>query len=161
MRGLATVAAMAFGLAACGDDTGASGSGGGTTGATSTTTTSADGSTGSGSSGGGPPAASCTQPGAVGNELGVGEYCTPLGKQCQDNESAQLCLADVGQDEWMCTRIGCTEAADCGADAGCLVTDDGAACVPCACDDAGIGCAGGTTSTGAGGLDGSGGEGGG
>jgi hypothetical protein len=119
-------------MISCGDDAGSAGSGGGTTSSTTS---------GSGGTGGGPPADSCVQPGDMGNEIGVGEYCTPLGGQCADNSVAQFCLADVGQDQWMCTRIGCDENTDCGANTGCLITDDGSACVPCRCDDSGIGCA--------------------
>lgn len=123
-------------LAACGD------SGSGTGGSGGTAPTGGSPSSGGSSEGGGPPAESCIQPGELGNEIGVGEYCTPLGGECADNTDAQLCLADVGQDQWMCSRIGCTETTDCGEGAGCLITSDGSACVPCMCDDSGIGCGG-------------------
>ena len=120
------------------DGDGGSGGGGTTTG----------GTTKAASTGNGPPADSCIQPGDMGNELGVGEYCSPLGKQCMDNAAAQLCLADVGQDQWMCTRIGCDATTDCGQGAGCLIVQgEGSACVPCMCDSAGIGCGGTTSST--------------
>lgn len=128
----------------CGDSDadGSGGSGGGTT------TQTGSGTTKSSSSTGGPPAESCIMPGDMGNELGVGEYCSPLGGQCADNAAAQLCLADVMQDQWMCTRIGCDEMTDCGAGAGCLIVPgEGSACVPCKCDSAGIGCAGTTSSS--------------
>jgi len=116
---------------------------------------------GGASEGGGPPSESCIQPGDLGNQLGVGEYCSPLGGECTDNTDAQLCLADVGQDQWMCSRIGCTEETDCGEGAGCLITSDGSACVPCECDDTGVGCGtGGGGTGGAGGAIGIGGAGG-
>ena len=86
------------------------------------------------------PDESCTRPGDKGNNKGVGEYCTPQGNECQDFPEAPLCLASVGQDEWMCTRIGCDEMTDCGDGAGCLITGAGSACVPCKCDPGGIGC---------------------
>ncbi|NUO50403.1 MAG: hypothetical protein HOV80_16230, partial [Polyangiaceae bacterium] len=115
------------------------GSGTTTTGATSTKAT---------STGSGPPAESCIPPGDPGNELGVGEYCSPLGKQCEGNAAAQLCLADVGQDQWMCTRIGCDEMTDCGEGAGCLIVQgEGSACVPCKCDPEGVGCSGTSSSS--------------
>jgi hypothetical protein len=138
---LSLVACVA--VTGCGDSDadGDGGSGGG-----GTTTT---GGTTKATSTGGPPADSCIQPGDMGNELGVGEYCSPLGKQCMDNAAAQLCLADVGQDQWMCTRIGCDATTDCGEGAGCLIVQgEGSACVPCMCDSAGIGCGGTTSSTG-------------
>lgn len=154
MRRLGLLLVLSALGAACGDDTGSGG-----TGATGGGGSPATGGAASGgaSEGGGPPAASCTQPGDLGNELGVGEYCTPQGGQCADNDTAQLCLADASQDEWMCTRIGCTAETDCGTGAGCLITDDGSACVPCACDAAGIGCGeGGGGTGGAGGAGGAG-----
>ena len=135
-------------LVACGDDTTGTG-GGGTTTATQSST---------GGLGGAPPG-SCVQPGDKGNANGVGEHCTPGGGQCAGFPLAPLCLADVGQDQWFCTRIGCDAMTDCGPDAGCLIEQAGSACVPCRCDDTGIGCAGGTTSattTGAGGGGGAG-----
>lgn len=131
---------------ACGDDSSDGGSGGSgtTTGSTSSTTKA---STGTGQ-GGGPPAGSCIQPGEMGNANGVGEYCSPGGGQCQDNALAPLCLADVGQDEWFCTRIGCDETTDCGPNAGCLmVMGQGSACVLCKCDDSAFGCASSSTSS--------------
>lgn len=86
------------------------------------------------------PAESCIRPGDHGNDIGVGEYCSPFGGQCQGFEFAPLCLADVGQDQWFCTRIGCDAMTNCGAGAGCLITGDGSACVPCRCEPTGLGC---------------------
>lgn len=86
------------------------------------------------------PTASCVRPGGVGNANGVGTYCTPGGGQCGAFAMAPLCLADVGQDQWFCTRIGCDATTDCGAGAGCLLETGGSACVPCACDTRGLGC---------------------
>lgn len=133
-----------LGMVACGD----SGSGSGGSGGTAPTGGSPP--AGGAAEGGGPPAASCIQPGDTGNEIGVGEFCTPLGGECEDNTDAQLCLADVGQDQWMCSRIGCTETTDCGEGAGCVITGDGSACVPCMCESTGIGCEGGAPAGGAG-----------
>ncbi len=137
-------AGVALGLG-CGDSGGSGGGGGGTVSSASGKTTAATGSvtTSTGAAGGGPPAGACVQPGEPGNENGVGEYCTPGGGQCSDNPLAPLCLADVGEDQWFCTRIGCNAMTNCGADAGCLVTPDGSACLPCKCEDTALGCGGG------------------
>ncbi len=130
------------------------------------TTTGAGGSSsttgGAGGAGGDPtPDASCIQPGDHGNSKGVGEYCSPGGGQCSQFAEAGLCLADVGQDQWFCTRIGCDETTDCGEGAGChLEAGAGSACVPCACDDTAVGCGGGAGGAG-GGTGGAGGAGGG
>jgi hypothetical protein len=86
------------------------------------------------------PAESCVRPGDHGNDLGVGEYCTPGGTQCDTFDLAPLCLASVGQDQWFCTRIGCDAMTNCGTGAGCLITGEGSACVPCRCEPTGIGC---------------------
>ena len=131
-------------VAACGDSGSTAGAGGSGAGGATT-------SAGGAGSGGAPPSM-CVQPSDVGNANGVGHYCTPGGGECGDFPLAPLCLADVGQDEWFCTRIGCDATTDCGADAGCLLNPDGSACVPCACDSAGIGCSGGTGGSGTGGA---------
>src|SRR5262245_8867789 len=92
---------------------------GGTGGASSSSSSSSSAST----SGSGPmtPANSCSQPGDHGNSHGVGEYCTPGGGQCAQFPQAGLCLADVGQDQWFCTRISCKMDADCGENATCVM----------------------------------------
>lgn len=79
------------------------------------------------------PQGSCTHPGDKGNDFGVGEYCTPGGMQCDKFPMAGLCLADVNQDQWFCTKIGCMMDSDCGMDATCLKTMMGSACVPTRC----------------------------
>lgn len=145
---LATLALVM--LVACGDDSSGGGGSGGSGGAGGTGGNGGQVTDGGGGGGGGPPDESCIRPGDVGNALGVGEYCEPFGGQCADNSDAQLCLADVGQDQWMCTRISCEEA-DCGEGAGCLITEDGSACVPCKCDDTGVGCPGAAGGAGPGG----------
>jgi hypothetical protein len=81
------------------------------------------------------PKQSCAQPGDKGNDIGVGTYCTPAGKQCEDFPLAGLCLADVGQKQWFCSKIGCTKSSECGSDATCVIHDDGSACVPNHCLD--------------------------
>jgi hypothetical protein len=88
-----------------------------------------------GDTGGGPqvPASSCVRPGDKGNEKGIGEPCTPLGKECANFAGAPLCLADVGQDQWMCSRIGCSTDADCGTNATCYKDPKGSGCVPNRC----------------------------
>src|SRR5690349_3733218 len=52
------------------------------------------GGAGSPDGGGGSPGALCAAPGAVGNAEGVGEYCTPGGGECDDNEDATYCTVD-------------------------------------------------------------------
>jgi hypothetical protein len=151
VRFLAALAlATAVGAACSNDETN-----GGATGSSSTTSTSS--STGGGSQPM-PPDASCARPGDLGNDVGVGHFCTPGGGECKPFALAPLCLADVAQDQWMCTRIGCDEKTSCGKDAGCLITDGGSACVPCDCDATTSGCKGG--SGGAGGTGGAAGQGG-
>jgi hypothetical protein len=128
---------------------------------TASTTTSSSSTGGSGGDGGVmTPAESCVQPGDVGNDKGVGTYCTPAGSECEGFPEAPLCLASVGQDQWFCTRIGCDETTDCGEEAGCLFAGGGSACVPCRCDATGIGCEGGGGGGGSGGAAGAGGAGG-
>jgi hypothetical protein len=92
--------------------------------------------TGAGGAGGGPmaPAASCVQAGDKGNDNGVGTFCTPGGGECNAFAKAGLCLADAGQDQWFCTRIGCTTDMDCGTAAHCHLDPGGAACVPDKCE---------------------------
>lgn len=86
------------------------------------------------------PAESCVRPGDVGNNVGVGTYCTPEGGECAPFDLAPLCLATVGQEQWFCTRIGCDATTNCGEGAGCLIEAEGSACVPCRCDSRGLGC---------------------
>lgn len=119
--------------AVAGCDTEVSGTGGGTSSGSTTKTT----NTASSSSG---TTTMCIQPGDPGNDIGIGAYCTPGGNECKKFPLASLCLADVGQDEHFCTRIGCDETTNCGMGAGCLLDPAGSACVPCKCDDAGVGC---------------------
>lgn len=100
------------------------------------------GSTGAGGSSGGPPATSCVQPGDKGNSIGVGTPCTPGGGECKAYPKAGACLADLGQDIWMCTRIGCKVDTDCGETAVCHHDPAGSACVPSRCDGGSGGAAG-------------------
>lgn len=81
------------------------------------------------------PTQGCVQPGDHGNELGIGEFCTPGGGQCRDFPSAPLCLAEAApdDDQWFCTRIFCNDDSVCGTEAFCLMTDRGSACVPTRC----------------------------
>jgi len=81
------------------------------------------------------PDESCVRPGDKGNSKGVGTFCTPLGKECAGFAGAPVCLADLGQKQWMCTRVGCSTDADCGTDATCYKDPGGSACVPNRCLD--------------------------
>jgi hypothetical protein len=108
----------------------------GTTGGTGTSGDTSTSSSGAGGSGGAPmaPAASCKQAGDKGNENGVGTFCTPHGDQCVNFPKAGLCLADLGEDQWWCTRIGCKADTDCGTAAHCHVDPGGTGCVPDQCE---------------------------
>lgn len=94
------------------------------------------------------PAESCAQPGDVGNDLGIGHFCTPRGRECADFPMAGLCLAQVAPDDnqWFCTRT-CTSDDQCGTNAVCDGDSRGRACIPAECapprvdagmDDAGV-----------------------
>ncbi len=120
--------------AACGDSSSTGAGGAGTsTSNTSSAKSASVASTGTGKS-------MCIQPGDPGNANGVGRYCTPGGKECAAFPLAPLCLADVGQDEWFCTRIGCDATTACGPAAGCLLDPQGSACVACKCEPSAVGC---------------------
>jgi hypothetical protein len=82
------------------------------------------------------PPGSCAQPGDVGNEIGVGAFCTPRGRECAAFSMAPLCLAQAAPDEgqWFCTRL-CSTDDQCGSDARCLGDARGRACVPVRCVD--------------------------
>jgi len=125
---LAAALSLTFAAVACSSSGTTSGTG--TSGDTSTS------ASGAGGSGGGPmaPAASCKQAGDKGNENGGGTFCTPHGDECVNFPKAGLCLADVGEDQWFCTRIGCKTDVDCGTAAHCHVDPGGTGCVPDQCE---------------------------
>lgn len=118
---------------------------------TSTTTTTSSTSAASSTGGAQVPDESCVKPGDKGNSQGVGEPCTPGGGECAQFDKASACLADLGQDQWFCTRILCKAGEDCGEDAVCQVEPQGSACVPSRCLDEGEGGAGGGGGNGSGG----------
>jgi hypothetical protein len=131
----AAALALTFTAVACGSSS--------STDSTSTTSSTSggggaggNGSGGAGGSGPKAPAASCTQAGDKGNENGIGTFCTPGGGECGMFPKAGLCLADVGQDQWFCTRIGCKTDDDCGSAAHCHLDNAGAGCVPDKCEEA-------------------------
>lgn len=80
------------------------------------------------------PAESCVQPGAEGNEIGVGRFCSPRRGQCATTPLARLCVPDAAPEvtDWYCTRL-CDSDADCGTAALCLGDARGMGCVPIAC----------------------------
>lgn len=92
-----------------GDDGGDDGSGGGSGG----------GGSGSPDGGGGSPGALCAAPGAVGNAEGVGEYCTPGGGECDDNEGATYCTVDYEEGAPPFCTTPCFGDDDCGEGASC------------------------------------------
>jgi hypothetical protein len=59
----------------------------------------------------------CAAPGAAGNEMGVGKYCTSGGGEC-NGLAALFCTADFGQTPTFCTKP-CGSAADCGSNSTC------------------------------------------
>jgi len=77
------------------------------------------------------PQNSCVKRGQHGNDKGVGEYCTPGGTECDAfSSTAPFCLAKLTtEDQWFCTRVGCTSDDQCGAGAYCLHNPAGTACV--------------------------------
>jgi hypothetical protein len=113
---------------------------GSSNGGSSTTSTGGSASTStSGAGGSSTHMNQCVLTTDTGNNNGVGAYCTPGGGQCSTHPLAGLCLADVGQDEWFCTRIGCTKDSDCGDNATCVMQSGGSGCVPNKCLDNGDG----------------------
>jgi hypothetical protein len=81
----------------------------------------------------------CVMPTDKGNNNGVGAYCTPGGGECMKFPMAAVCLADVGQTEWFCTKIGCAMNSDCGDNATCVMQMGGSGCVPNKCLQGGTG----------------------
>lgn len=138
---LITLTAPAF--VACSSDSGSPTGGGGGDDGTGGGGSGGGGDNGGGGSGGvdagggmntpdgGSDQAACAAPGAVGNEQGVGEYCTPGGGECDDNDGAGICTVDFQSDAPpFCTEI-CFSDDDCGSDSVC--TDNGGGpkgCVP-------------------------------
>ncbi len=81
------------------------------------------------------PAEGCIAPGAPGNAIGVGRYCTAGGGQCRDNPQATLCLANFDPAATFCSFLGCASDDDCGEGAACVAQSGASACVPDACLD--------------------------
>ncbi|MFN0061876.1 MAG: hypothetical protein ACKVPX_05090 [Myxococcaceae bacterium] len=83
-------------------------------------------------------------PGAPGNALHVGQYCTPGGKECRQNLSgtATACAGDYDPTGRSCIKIFCDEHSECGENA-CCYGPPGAlakACVPVQCATDGGAC---------------------
>ena len=80
------------------------------------------------------PADSCGQPGDMGNDIGVGRFCTRRGGECANTTGARVCLQDISPDDgqWFCTRL-CTMDSECGTGAVCVGDARGAGCVPAEC----------------------------
>lgn len=82
------------------------------------------------------PLESCVQAGDVGNDIGIGTFCTPRGRECSAFPLARLCLAAAApsENQWFCTRL-CERDDQCGADARCFGDARGMSCVPSRCLD--------------------------
>jgi len=74
--------------------------------------------------------------GQTGNNLNVGAYCTPGGRECAPYAFSLVCAIDVDpMGDNFCIHIGCRDHATCG-DQGCCTGRPGAlahACVPKGC----------------------------
>jgi hypothetical protein len=79
----------------------------------------------------GPP---CAQPGAPGNEKGVGKHCTPAGRECVGSV-ASICLNDFAAGDFgnFCTMT-CSNDSTCGAGARCMGSTGQKACIPEGCE---------------------------
>ncbi len=75
----------------------------------------------------------CGQPDDLGNELGIGLYCTADGNECADNGVANFCIAAFSSHNY-CTKILCQDDSECGTGAHCATESAGSACVPDYCD---------------------------
>jgi hypothetical protein len=73
----------------------------------------------------------CVEPGAPGNEVGIGKHCTNGGGECG---GSSICLADYTDGEFgnFCTSL-CADNAECGAGAACK-GEGNKACIPDGCD---------------------------
>lgn len=82
------------------------------------------------------PGPACAQPGATGNELGIGKECTKGGAQCP---AGSICLADFVGGEFpnFCTT-SCASDTDCGTGATCQGSSQ-KVCIPTACSMTGDG----------------------
>ncbi len=80
-----------------------------------------------------PEAVGCAAETDAGNSKGVGEFCTPDGGECDDNDGATACLAAFDARAHYCSKIFCADDAECGEDATCQTNDMGSACVPDKC----------------------------
>jgi hypothetical protein len=79
------------------------------------------------------PDEGCVGPGAQGNALGVGRYCTVGGGECDDTPEPTLCLAEFDPDAPYCSVILCQDDSVCGDGATCVFEGAGSACVPLVC----------------------------
>lgn len=80
------------------------------------------------------PPGSCAQRGDVGNDIGIGTFCTPTGRECRAFPLAGLCIVSVApaEGQWFCTRL-CERDDQCGLDARCVGDMRGKSCVPSRC----------------------------
>ncbi len=75
----------------------------------------------------------CGSPGDMGNEQGIGKYCTQGGGQCQGLQ-ASICSADIQLNgSGICSK-SCNTNADCGTGAVCYQDTLGKGCEPVACE---------------------------
>ena len=90
---------------------------------------------GPGTGDGGTPIAPgpCAAAGDPGNNVGVGQFCSPSGGQCLSSPTASLCLGDFIQGEFanFCTMV-CSSDSECGEGAFCG-HDSTRICIPSKC----------------------------
>ncbi len=82
--------------------------------------------------GGGDPTQGCAAETDLGNELGVGRFCTEGGTECEGQE-ANFCIAGFSSENY-CTVILCESDDECGEGASCVAEGPGSACVPDKCN---------------------------
>jgi hypothetical protein len=79
-----------------------------------------------------PAAGECAD--MVPNQLGIGTPCTAGGNECTNGLSCSADLQSTADNQGMCVRLGCTDAADCGGgSAACCNMGLTDLCIPEAC----------------------------
>ncbi len=80
----------------------------------------------------------CVRACDLGNDKGVGKYCSRGCRQCRDNTEALICTVDFGQPAPGFCTLECTGPSDttsCGPGAHCACNAMGCGCLPDLCPD--------------------------